>query len=105
MAGPSSTSTPSQPVDPKGVAVSLGANDLCTVHVTTHEGAEYVFPDMSFSQLRGVLPESGRIRENMPSLMAVNVSMAVLSLPFRVIKRIEVKTRGSNGEVLWDCPA
>ena len=107
MAGPSSTSTPSQTVDPQGVAVSLGSNDLCTVHVTTHEGAEYVFPDMSLIQLKSVLPPSGRIMENMPSLMVVNVSLAVLSLPFRVIKRIEVKTRepGWDGEILWVCPA
>lgn len=106
MDGRSSVSTPSQTVNPQGVAVSLGANDLCTVCVTTREGAKYLFPDMSLAQLRGVLPESGRIKEDMPSLMMVNVSLAVLSLPFRVIKTIEAKTKvpGWDGEVLWACP-
>jgi hypothetical protein len=70
-------------------------------------GAEYVFPDMVVDELKRVLPESGRIKEDMPSLMMMNASMAVLSLPFRIIKTIEVKTDepGWDGEILWACPA
>lgn len=105
--GQSLTNTPNQTVSPDSVAVSLGSNDLCTVHVTTHEGAEYIFPDMSLGQLRGVMPESGRIPADMPSLMMVNISIAVLTMPFRVIKTVEVKTGepGWDGEILWASPA
>lgn len=102
MAGPHSTTTsprPIPPVDPGGVAIGLdGERD--TVYVVTHEGAEYVFPDMVIDELRKVLPETGRFKETMPSLMMVNVSTAVLTLPFRVIKEIRV-----GDDVLWVCPA
>ena len=104
MAGPSSTtSSPSTPqsVDPNGVAVSLGGDGKRgTVCVVTREGAEYTFPDMVVGELKLVLPETGRFKDTMPSLMMVNVSMSVLTIPFRVIKEIRV-----GDEVLWACPA
>lgn len=82
------------------VATSFVGGRLVEVVVTTKEGARYTFPDMSEDDMRKVLPESGRVLSNMPSLMMVNVSVAVLTIPFRIIKTVEV-----GGEVLWVCPA
>jgi hypothetical protein len=87
------------PVDPAGVAVGM-SGERDTVYVVTREEAEYVFPDMVIDELRKVLPETGRFQETMPSLMMVNVSTAVLSLPFRIIKEVRV-----GDEVLWASPA
>lgn len=89
------------------VATSFVGGKLVKVVVTTKEGARYVFPDMSEDDMRKVLPESGRVLSNMPSLMMVNVSVAVLTIPFRIIKTIEVSTDepGWSGEILWACPA
>ncbi len=82
------------------IATSFVGGRLVEVVVTTKEGARYAFPDMSEDDMRKVLPESGRVLSNMPSLMMVNVSVAVLTIPFRIIKTVEV-----GGEVLWVCPA
>jgi hypothetical protein len=100
MAGQSSTSSSSRvSPDPERVALSFGGT-RGTVYVLTKEGAEYVFPDMSVDELKKVLPESGRVLESMPILMMMNASMAVLNLPFRIVKQVR-----AGEEVLWDCPA
>jgi hypothetical protein len=98
MDGPHSATT-SPRVDPTGVALGLEGK-RGTVRVLTKMGSEYTFPDMVVSELKRVLPEGGRIKEDMPSLMMMNASMAVLTIPFRIIKEIEV----DKGEVLWACP-
>jgi hypothetical protein len=85
---------------PDRVATAFGGGKLVEVVVTTREGARYVFPDMAEGELRKVLPESGRLLASMPSLMMANASVAVLTIPFRIIKTIEV-----GGEVLWASPA
>jgi hypothetical protein len=85
--------------DPEKVAVG-GTNDLETVRVVTHLGAEYTFPDISASGVKAVMPESGRIPADSPSLMMLNVSGSVLVVPFRVVKEVRC-----GEEVLWVCPA
>jgi hypothetical protein len=59
-------------------------------------GAQYVFPDMDGPAVKAVIPESGRILANQPSLMLTNVSLAVLLVPFRIIKTIHV-----GEELVW----
>ena len=86
-------------VDPEKVMVSTG-NDLCVVVVTTHMGAEYRFPDMSESQVREAMPQSGRIPSDQPALMMVNVSHAVLTMVFRIVQEVRI-----GEEVIWRCPA
>ena len=75
---------------------SLNEGHRGTVTVCTKEGAEYVYPDMNVTALKKILPENGRIPENMQCLMMVNVSMAILSVPMRIIKAVRVEA-----EVLW----
>lgn len=89
--------TPEAPiiVNPDKVMVSAG-NDLCVVSVTTHMGAEYRFPDMSEAQVREALPESGRIPRDQPALMMVNISHAVLTLMFSLVKEVRL-----GEEVVW----
>lgn len=88
MAGPNSTSSSSE--------------TLRLVRVCTREGSQYLFPDMDVTALRRVLPESGRIPASCPSLTLVNASAALLTLPFRIVLRVEL---ADDGEALWDCPA
>jgi hypothetical protein len=67
-----------------------------TVTITEKSGSEYVFPDVDILALRRVLPENGRVPENAPCLMLVNISMAVLSIPFRNVTKVVV-----GEEELW----
>ena len=62
-----------------------------TVYITTLEGADYVFPDVNLSELLKVLPSTGRIPANAPTLTLVNVSAAVVSIPFRIIRSISAE--------------
>jgi len=90
-----------------GLSRAVDASTLVDVVVETKMGTKYLFPDMPRGELERVLPESGRILETQPTLMMVNASISVLSIPFRVIKNIEVTSSepGWTGEVLWACPA
>jgi hypothetical protein len=83
-----------------GLSNPVDSSKLVDVIVVTKSGARYVFPDMPSGELERVLPESGRQLETQPSFMMVNASIAVLTIPFRVIKSIE-----TGGKVLWACPA
>lgn len=76
------------------------ATDLVTVEIVTLLDANYQFPDVSEAALNVVLPQmsEGRPR-GMLSLTLVNVSIATLVIPFRVIKRVLV-----DGEDWWIAP-
>lgn len=86
-------------VDPEKVMVSTG-NDLAVITVITKMGAEYKFPDMSEGEVRKAMPESGRIPANQPALMMMNVSHAVLTLMFSIVKEVRI-----GEEVVWACRA
>jgi hypothetical protein len=95
MDGQNSTSSSSE-----GVAVGCFEGPFCEVHVRTKQDSLYVLPDMSLSELKKALPQSGRVPSSMPTLAMVNASAAVLSIPFRIIATIY-----TDEEVLWACPA
>lgn len=69
---------------------------LVTVGIDTKLGAHYEFPDVDSRELRKVLPESGRMPEGQPTLSLINASMSILSVLFRIIKRITV-----DGKEVW----
>lgn len=75
-------------------------DDLVTVEVTTKTGANYTFPDMSLSVLREVLPQSGRVPTSQPTLVLVNVSAALLSIPLAIVSTIAAGTGAL--ELLWE---
>jgi hypothetical protein len=63
-------------------------DDLGTVEIRTHTGAVYAFPDMSLKALKAVLPESGRTPGSQPTLMIMNISASLLSVPFCIIDQV-----------------
>ncbi len=68
-----------------------------SVKVSDKEGNIYELPNMNITELVRVLPtEDGRVPSSMPSLVMVNISFAVLSIPFMIIKNVIV-----GDEVLW----
>jgi hypothetical protein len=69
---------------------------LVTVNIRTKLDAHYEFPDVDMSQLRSVIPESGRIPEGQPTLALVNASIAVLSIPLNIVQTITV-----GSDTLW----
>ena len=86
--------------DPKSVILGIpnGSNDsFGTVVIETLDGESYRFPVMNVSLLKRMLPENGRRVESAPCLVLVNAAVATLSIPFRVIGKIEVE----GSEVLW----
>lgn len=99
MAGPQSINTP----DPSKIAISSAEStvNLGLVTITTTQGSAYTFADMDLDELRRVLPESGRVPQDQPTLTLMNVSIAVLSLPFRIVKSVRVGTTSDKMEVLW----
>lgn len=87
-------------VESTTVATVTECMDLITVTVRTSLGAVYVFPDVSEEQLKLALPESGRVPGGYSQLMFMNTSLALLSVPWRVVE--EVKTaRAEVEEVVW----
>lgn len=74
--------------------------DLVTVEMHTHLGAVYTFPDMDRENLEELLPKlSNRIPEEHGQLQLVNASIALISVPFRILKKILV-----GGELWWESP-
>ena len=75
----------------------LSGNAVCgVVTITDKVGSHYEFPDVNVSELKRVLPESGRVPANAPCLTVINVAMAVLSVPLRNVERVCV-----GEEELW----
>ena len=99
MAGPQLNSTP----DPEKFAIAEHKEtvNLGMVAIVTTQGSAYAFADMDLDELKRVLPESGRTLENQPTLTLLNVSVAVMSLPFRIIKTIRAGKTVGEMEVLW----
>jgi hypothetical protein len=72
---------------------------LASVEVVTHHGDVYKMPAMDVVELGRVVPRgSSSIPEGTTSLSLVNASIAVLIVPFRIMKTILV-----DGEVWWSC--
>jgi len=86
--------------DPSKVGLGLASSDLISVEIETINGSIYTFPDMGLEVLRGVLPPSGRIPTEMPSLCLVNIHASALAVPYLVIKEIRVEK-----ETLWQRPS
>jgi len=74
--------------------------DLVSVSIRSKSGALYVFPDMSLSVVKSILPENGRVLGGQPSFTLLNISAAVVSIPFIIIAEILV-----DDEVLWSAYA
>lgn len=96
MDGQKSTNTPEPPtaVDPEGVALSLEGTSI--LRIVTSMDAVYTFPDINAEEVKRVLPESGRIPANQPSLMLLNASLATLLVPFRIVKEVTI-----DEELVW----
>lgn len=75
-------------------------SSLVTVRVVTTLGAEYLFPDLTLSHLKELLPETGRLPSDQTSLVLINASAASLIVPMRIISEVS-----AGGEVLWRRPA
>jgi hypothetical protein len=71
-------------------------DDLVVVTISTRSGALYHFPDMSLQVLKRVLPETGRTPDNQPTLMLMNISAALISVPFNIIQDVS-----HPGGLLW----
>ena len=77
---------------------------LGVVDVETHLDVHYAFPDMDLGELEKVLPEgSNRILSGQTDLILVNVSGAVLSVPFRIVRKI-VAVEGAVNRTWWEFP-
>lgn len=80
--------------------ISTSEDKLVTVRVVTSLGDVYVFPAMGRRALEVVVRKGDdRIPAGTPTLALVNASFSVLSIPFNIIKTIEV-----DGEQWWDSP-
>ena len=104
MAGQKSTTSSGEfPIaDPRNVATGTVGGRLCSVCITTKQGSLYEFPDMPLEELRRVLPDSGRVPASTPTLMMVNASISVLSIPFKIIEKVTMRVRGqAREEQLW----
>jgi hypothetical protein len=67
--------------------------DTVIVGIETHLGAHYTFPDMERGELQRILPKmNDRVPSGSESLCLVNMSLAALAIPFRIIKRVTVDT-------------
>lgn len=93
--------TTSQP-DSK-TAITQGIADLVIVYVDTKDGARYEFPSMGLSVLKNVLPESGRVPKDQPSLILMNFSFSILMVPFKIVDKVSIL--GEKREVLWESTA
>jgi hypothetical protein len=75
---------------------------LYSLRVHTKLGAEYVFPDMRGADVEHL---HHQILKGSERVLLVNVSEAVLMLPFKIIKRIESR-EGEGlvklGKVVWE---
>ena len=81
-------------------AISDPKDKLVTVKVVTSLGDTYLFPAMGRKALEMVVRKGDdRIPEGTPTLALINASFSVLSVPFNIIKTIEV-----DGELWWDSP-
>jgi hypothetical protein len=80
--------------------------NLVTVGVETQLGAKYVFPDVELEKLEEILPKMKSGLDPVLSmryggqLVLVNASIAVLSMPFRIVEAVTV-----NGEQWWNRPS
>ena len=74
---------------------------LVDVLIKTKLGAEYRFPDVEKARLEAVCAylQTGVPTGFSGQFTLVNASIAVLSIPIRIIR--QVNTRG-NGEEVWD---
>jgi hypothetical protein len=70
-------------------------SDLVVVTITTKQGSEYRFPDVPRDMLKNLLANQGWNAAG--SVLIVNVSGAVVSLPARI-----VATVSWDGEVKWN---
>lgn len=86
--------------NPKTVAISDNnpSASFGDVEVETKEGDKYKFPLMNITTLKQTLPETGRVPEDQPSLVMLNMSMASLVIPFRIISVIWAGEEG----VIWE---
>lgn len=68
--------------------------DLTSVTIKTTQGSEYVFPDVPRSMLKTIIEQHGW--QAAGSVLMVNVSGAVMSLPARIVQTVSY-----DGEVKW----
>lgn len=69
-------------------------SDLTVVTIKTTQGSEYVFPDVPRSMLKTIAEHGWKAAG---SVLMVNVSGAVLSLPARIVETVSY-----DGEVKWN---
>jgi len=78
----------------------LPKDGLVTVRVYTKAGDEYAIPNVNLRMFEQGLPRSGRVDKNLPSMSVVNIHLAALIIPFRIIEKVMAK-----GVELWVSPA
>jgi len=78
----------------------LPRSGLVTIRIYTKAGDEYSIPNVNLRMLEQGLPKSGRIDRDLPSLSVVNIHLAALIIPFRIIDKVMAK-----GVELWVSPA
>jgi hypothetical protein len=82
-------------------AAMPGSGPLVDVVVETLGGDLYQIPGVDGEEVRKVLPESGRRPQGQPTLSIINSQMSVMSVLFRIIKRITLVYKNAHGET-WD---
>jgi len=78
----------------------LPKNGNVTIRIYTAAGDEYSIPNVNLRMFEQLLPKSGRINKDLPSLSVVNVHLAVLIVLFHLIEKVMAK-----GVELWVSPA
>ena len=71
--------------------------DLVTVKIITKLEAEYIFPDIERAALISIPKGNEPIRDVSGQLTLVNASVAVMSVPVRIIAKIYF-----NEELWWE---
>ena len=79
--------------------------ELVTVRLETKLGAHYTFPHVEKAALEKLCPymQDGVPEGVNSQLTLINASIAVLSVPIRILKRIEIEEEGTDS-LWWRAP-
>ena len=86
--------------------MTSSSGNLVSLRITTKLGAEYVLPDLEQSVLEGMCTfrQDGVPTGFSGQLCLTNASVALLNVPFRIIKKMEIKRPDGEWEEWWDAP-
>lgn len=74
---------------------------LVNVRVTTKLGAAYVFPDVGDGTVKSISEGHSGPSVSCPSLQLTNASIAILSIPWHVVAKVEAYWGEDEVLTLW----